>query len=254
MGRSALFAPARICPRLYGLRTMTREDRSETDTPSPWLAPAPLPQQTTGARVTLRPWTVEDASGMLEALEDDRESFLPWLPWTVTHNRTVDECCSAIGRLQEARIRTDPPANDFTLGIFERDSGRVIGGTGLHRVLAHAHEAEIGYWIRADRRRRGLCAEAVALLISWAFTPVERGGWNLRRIHIRCAGANASSRKVCESLGLNREAILVKERWVPSVGWDDTIVWGVLREGWDRVDHRVIGQPSRPQLPSAPTH
>ncbi len=243
-GPRFFYADLVVLRHRYGASTMEHctgtqlQDPTPQD-PAPWRAPALLPRRITGTRVVLRYWEELDAAEMLAALETNRESFLPWLPWTVTHNRTVEQCLTAIALQQEKRERIEPPPDDFTLGIFERESGRVIGGTGLHRVNASAHEAEIGYWVRADRRRQGLCSDAVALLISWAFISVEHGGWGLRRLHIRCAGANISSRMVPEKLKLPQEAVLTKERWVPSIGWDDTIVWGVLRDSWDTDRHCI---------------
>lgn len=187
---------------------------------------------------------------MLDALNADRASFLPWLPWVLADNRTLDECSAAIERFRIKADRQDPPADDFVIGIFDRASGLPLGGTGLHRIVHAWHEAEIGYWIRPDRRAQGLCTEAVAGLISWAFTPHERGGWGLRRLHIRCAGRNAASQRVPAKLGLRHEARLVRERWtdglnspIPS-GWDDTLVWGVVTEEWDIPNARLRPQPA----------
>lgn len=202
------------------------------ETPAPWRAPAPLPVGCRTARIALRVWTPQDAPAMRAALDVDRESFEPWLPWTSSDNRTDEECVAAIERQREKRERVDPPADDFTLGIFDATTGEALGGTGLHRIVHAAHEGEIGYWMRADRRRQGLCSEAVAALITWAFAPQSEGGWGLRRIHIRCAGANHASRRVAEALGLAHEATLRQERWVRTRGWDDTIVFGVLRDEW----------------------
>jgi RimJ/RimL family protein N-acetyltransferase len=180
----------------------------------------------------LRFWSPEDAPAMLDAVNADRASLLPWLPWARNNNRTVEECLASINRMRTDRERIEPTPNDFTIAIFERSSGLPMGGTSLHRIAHAWHEAEIGYFIRGDRRREGLCAEAVSGLISRAFTPQDRGGWGLRRIHIRCAGRNIASQCVPRKLGLREEARLVRERWVDTIGWDDTLVWGVCADEW----------------------
>ena len=120
----------------------------------------------------------------------------------------------------------------------------LVGGTGLHRVQPAHHEAEIGYWIRAPLRQRGLCTEAVAGLLTWAFTPQARGGWGFRRVHIRCAGANAASARVPGKLNLPFEARHAQERWVTGVGWQDTLVWGVLAEQWDLATSSLRAPPA----------
>jgi RimJ/RimL family protein N-acetyltransferase len=201
--------------------------------PAPWRAPDPLPGSFDTARLRLRFWRPDDAAAMLEAIDVDRGSLLPWLPWARVDNRTVEDCAAAIERQRGKRERTDPPADDFTIAMFDRATGAVVGGTGLHRVNHGAHEAEIGYWVRADRRCEGLCAEAVSGLITWAFSPPSAGGWGLRRVHIRCAGGNEASQRVAMKLGLRLEGRLRLDRWVDGRGWDDTLVWGVLEEEWD---------------------
>ncbi|MFO0782111.1 MAG: GNAT family protein [Phycisphaerales bacterium] len=203
-----------------------------SNAPAPWTAPQPLPTGCRTSRLSLCYWQLEDAPAMLAALTIDRESFLPWLPWTLTDNRTVEQCCAAIERQREKRERADGQPEDVVVAIFDAMTGDALGGTGLHRMVHAYHEAEIGYWMRADRRRQGFCTEAVAALVTWAFMPQDQGGWGLRRIHIRCAALNVPSSAVPRRLGFAHEATLRKERWVPGHGWDDTLVFGMLREEW----------------------
>ncbi len=215
---------------------------SDESAPAAWCAPSALRERFETDRLVLRFWEPHDAQGMLDAIEVDRASFLPWLPWVKADNRNLEECLAAIGRMQEKRSRVEPPADDFTIGIFEKGTELPLGGTGLHRIISAWHEAEIGYWVRRDWRSRGVCTEAVSGLLSWAFTPQDRGGWGLRRIHIRCAGNNLASQRVARKLGLREEGRLVGERWVEGSGWEDTLVWGVLKEEWNvdqsKVRHR----------------
>jgi ribosomal-protein-serine acetyltransferase len=204
--------------------------------PLPWKPPRPLPNRCLTPRTVLRFWELSDARSMFEALEVDRQSMLPWLPWVQHDNQSVEECIFHIERFKRAREEED--AGDFVIGIFDRETGEAIGGTGMHRVIHHAHQAEIGYWVRADRRGQGLCTEATAHLISWCFTPAEEGGWGFRRIEIQCAAGNTASRRVPEKLGLRKEVELKEARWVDGLGWHDTLAWGVLTYEWDRAAHR----------------
>jgi RimJ/RimL family protein N-acetyltransferase len=168
---------------------------------------------------------------MLAGLDADRASFGPWLPWVAVDNRTLVECIYQIERLR--REREAGGDTNFVLAMIDRATGEAVGGTGLHRIERESHQAEIGYWVRPDRRGRGLCTEAVAHLISWAFEPADAGGWGLRRIEIYCAGANAASQRVPRKIGLRQEVARREHRFVPGIGWDDTLGWGVLREEWD---------------------
>lgn len=204
---------------------------------SPWTPPLgvsagdPVTWERDG--LVLRFWERADAAALFEAIDTDRASFLPWLPWVRTDNRSVEDCLATIERMRVRRTRMEPTADDFTLGVFDARTGAALGGTGLHRVVHAAHEGEIGYWVRPDRRGEGICTRTVASLLSWAFTAQRDGGWGLRRVHIRCAASNLASQRVPRKLGLREEARLVQERWVDTVGWNDTLVWGVLKHEWD---------------------
>lgn len=168
---------------------------------------------------------------MLEALSVERALFLPWLPWTLVDNRTLVEC---IYQIEKNRREREAPATDnVVLGIFDRKTGEAIGGTGFHRMSHPWHTAEIGYWVRADRRGQGLCTEAVRAVISWGLRAQAEGGWGFRRLTIFCAALNLASQRVPEKLGLRRELHAHGERWIDGIGWSDSLGWGILAGEWD---------------------
>jgi RimJ/RimL family protein N-acetyltransferase len=213
-------------------------------TPVPWRPPSPLPNEFHTPRLTLRWWRHDDAADMLAAFDVDRASFLPWLGFVLTDNRNLVECTYRIEHMRRSREATDATPTDFTVGIFDRQTGAVVGGTGLHRISCAHHSGEIGYWVRPDMRKQGLCTEATAGMISWGLTPQDMGGWGLRRLEIRCGGGNLASQRVPRKLGLREEARFVQERWVDGAGdipsgWHDTLVWGVLADEWDCARQRL---------------
>ncbi len=202
--------------------------------PAAWSPPSPLPQRRETQRLVLRWFVPQDAASMVEALDEGRDSFLPWLPWVTVDNRSLAEATYNIERFRRAREKTDGPPDDFVVAITDRATGRVLGGTGLHRIQHPLHEAEIGYWIRPSARGQGICTEAVGHLIDWAFQSPAEGGWGLRRLHIACAAPNVASRRVPEKLGLRQEAARVAARWEDGLGWVDSLGWGVTIDEWRR--------------------
>lgn len=206
------------------------QPQSTPPTPAPWTPPSPLPEAFHTDRLTLRFPRHTDAAAYFEMISTSRDSLLPWMPWALTDHLAPEQSVYYIEQCR--RTRSEKPGTDYGIGIFDRKTGRVLGGTGLHRFVPACHEAEIGYFVRADARNQGICTEATRGLISWALTPQDRGGWGLRRIHIRCAAKNVASQRVPRKIGLREEARLVQERWVPGIGWDDTLVWGVLADEW----------------------
>ena len=84
--------------------------------------------------------------------------------------------------------------------LCEGDAPR--GAIDLRIEPEHAR-GEIGYWLGAPARGRGLMARAVRLVTDWALT--TRG---LARVEIRAATDNAASPRAAAAAGFQREGVL----------------------------------------------
>lgn len=211
--------------------------------PPPWRRPRPWPLPLATARLRLDWWRPEDAPSLWEAIETSRTTLSPWMPWALTSHRDPEESLERIEAW--TRLRNAPEADEFFLGLFDRASGEVVGGAGLHRVLPALGQAEVGYWVREGRRGAGLCTEAVRALVTSAFRD-----WGLRRIVIECAGDNVASRRVAEKASLPLECVCRAARWIDHHGWSDELRFGVLASEWDlERQRRRDGVPAR-RLPA----
>ncbi len=81
-----------------------------------------------------------------------------------------------------------------------RHDGRLIGMIGLHRLAAGS--GELGYWMTADARGRGLVVEAARAVLDWGFSP---DGLGLVRIEWRAVAENPASHRVAQRLGFRYE-------------------------------------------------
>jgi RimJ/RimL family protein N-acetyltransferase len=185
-------------------------------------------------RCVLRWFEASDAEALHLAVDPHREALLPWLPWAAADHDSIAASDLRIGWFGGRRAGQDGVVPDYTMGIFEKGSGQLLGGTGLHRILPEHADAEIGYWLRADRWGEGFATEATAALISAAF-----GDWGFRRIRLVCSAANTPSRRIPERLGMRLEGCERANRWVDGHGWTDTLTFGVLAEEWDPGKQRV---------------
>ena len=204
--------------------------------PEPWTAPDPLPLPIETPRFVIRPYTHDDAPALFDAVESSRDRLLPWLPWAATDNRSLAECHYTIEKF--ARDMATPTCAMYVLGVFERDTGRLVGGTGLHSIRPDRLDAEFGYWTRLDRHRTGVCTEATRYLISSALTPQPRG-WGFRRLVVFANASNPASAGVPRTIGLRQEVDAKAQRWLDTVGWDGWLGWGVLAEEWDCEQHTL---------------
>jgi RimJ/RimL family protein N-acetyltransferase len=189
-------------------------------------------------RLVIRCPRFEDDEALFEAVSTSRKALLPWLPWAAAEHQSVAQSRRFLELM--AQDRSAAELTNLVLFIVEREGGALVGGTGYHRLDRDHACAEIGYWIRADRRRRGYCREAVAGLITTAFTT-----FGLRRIRICCAAPNLGSRAVIDRLGLRLESRERLERFVPGHGWVDSVAFGVLPQEWSA----ELGRVTRPLPP-----
>lgn len=168
-------------------------------------------------RLVLRCWNPDDAPELLAVIDVNEIHLMPWMPWVADRPRTVDGQTALLRRFRAA-FDTD---DDYVYGIFDRDTGDVLGGTGLHTRIG-AHAAEIGYWIRQDRTGAGLATEAAG-----ALTRVGIEVHELHRLEIRCAPDNHPSAAIARTLHYTHEATL--RRRLP-FGDDlrDTMIWTLL--------------------------
>jgi RimJ/RimL family protein N-acetyltransferase len=159
----------------------------------------PVFDELRGERVLVRPYRVEDAEALREAIVESREHLRPWMPWADFH-QTVEESRDWVTtKISDWLLR-----KDLTVGIWEAsEGGRYLGGTGLHPRDWDIPFFEIGYWLRKSAEGQGYIAEAVQLLVDFAF-----GSLGANRLEIQCDDRNERSAAVARRLGFVQEALL----------------------------------------------
>lgn len=151
-----------------------------------------------GARVLLRPFRVEDVSGVLAYASDPEVTR--HLEWDAYHDPAT----------AEAFIRSTLAggASWFARAIVLGAEDRLIGGADLRIVSPRDRRAEIGYGLARAHWGHGYATEAAALLIRFGFEQL-----GLVRIEALCAVDNERSVHTLERLGMRREGRLAQYRW-----------------------------------------
>ncbi|HEY8076289.1 MAG TPA: GNAT family N-acetyltransferase [Labilithrix sp.] len=182
-----------------------------------------VPRELVGRRVILRPYEPEDGPAVHEAIDETRailETMWPEVQKDVA--QTIDWCARAKARWIDR--------DDMPYAMFERATGRFLGGSGLVRNDWRARKFEVGYWVRHSAWGKGFVVESVALQTRCAF---EELGAN--RVEIRCDAGNTNSARVAERAGFPLEATLRRERARKDGTVCDTLVFAALREDFDRL-------------------
>ena len=197
--------------------------------PVPSEPAAEFPEALRGPRVLLRPLELEDAAAVWTAVEESRAHLEPWLPWVQTL-RSIEDERADIARLRErAALRTD-----WTVGIFDRVTGRYLGGSGLHRIRWDSRTFEIGYFIRASEEGKGYITETVRLLTRLAFDRLRAN-----RVEIYIDPRNVRSIRVPERLGFVLDSMLRRFRAGAEGRLEDRHLFALSRDDYHRLPWRV---------------
>jgi RimJ/RimL family protein N-acetyltransferase len=87
--------------------------------------------------------------------------------------------------------------------IVDAETDDLLGSIGVHDINRIDRRCDIGYWLAAEARGRGVMTRAVTLLSEWAF-----GNLPVERIEITIEPSNAASRAVAKRAGYAFEGVL----------------------------------------------
>jgi RimJ/RimL family protein N-acetyltransferase len=158
--------------------------------------PRPLqaPRLTDGA-VTIRERRESDIPAIVAACQDPEIPRYTRVPDNYTEAEAL-AFFSVADRRQDAGESLD-------LLVVEAPDGPVLGSIGLHVVPGDPHRAQVGYWVAAPARQRGVATRALGLLSRWAIPELE-----LARLELRTLPENVMSQRVAEGAGFTREGLL----------------------------------------------
>lgn len=154
-----------------------------------------FPESIETQRLLIRTAKPGDGRAYNEAVVASLPELSPWLHWAQTApSLEVSElaCRHAYGcfLLDE----------DMMALFFERDTGTLVGGGGLHKADWTLRRFEIGYWGRSGFTGRGLITEAVTALADHAMNPLRAN-----RLELSVDEQNTRSCRLAERIGFALE-------------------------------------------------
>ncbi len=126
--------------------------------------------------------------------------------------RTREACEKAIAEIAGA-TRWAEDDDKLTLAVCRREEPGVIGEIMLRLASARARQAEIGWILNPRHEGLGYASEAARAVAAMAFDEL-----GVHRLFARLDACNTGSARLCERLGMRREAHLIEndldgERW-----------------------------------------
>ncbi|MCL4247245.1 MAG: GNAT family N-acetyltransferase [Anaerolineae bacterium] len=155
-----------------------------------------LPSQLETERLILRPPRPGDGRVLNDAIRESFAALTRWMPWAKTMP-SLDET-ENFARDSWAHFNAQ---EDYPLLLFDKQTGELLGASGLHPRDWNVPKFETGYWIRTSREGQGLITEAVNGLTRIAFEILQA-----QRMIIRCDARNTRSAAVAERAGYVLEA------------------------------------------------
>jgi ribosomal-protein-serine acetyltransferase len=147
--------------------------------------------------ISIRPYRTADAGAIYEAARESIAEVGPWMPWCYPRY-SIDDARSYLEQQTAAFERRSA----FEFAIIASD-GSYCGGCGLNRIDIPDRRANLAYWVRSSRTRRGMATAAVRLIHEWAFRHTD-----LVRLEVVVATSNTASCLVAEKAGAHREGVL----------------------------------------------
>ncbi|WP_274365658.1 GNAT family N-acetyltransferase [Paenibacillus thermotolerans] len=161
-----------------------------------------FPESFESERLIIRAPQWGDGLKVNEGVKESIKELRPWMPWAQSVP-TAEQ--SEIG-IRKARMQF-LERTDLMLLLTLKDTGELVGCSGLHRIDWKARKFETGYWVRTSFAGQGYITEAVRAITDFAISDLQAN-----RIEIRCDSRNARSARVAERLGFTLEGILRREQ------------------------------------------
>jgi len=136
--------------------------------------------------ISIRTYREGDADVLYEAVRESIAEVSPWLPWC-HEDYSIEESREFVS----TRGKSAADGEWYSFGVFEKDSGKFLGGVGLNFINRVHLMANLGYWVRSNSVGRGVATSATRLAARFGFEEL-----GLHRIEIVAAVENIASQRV----------------------------------------------------------
>lgn len=186
-----------------------------------------------GRRVALRPLVPGDFAAWREVRLRNEDWLLPWEPQRPPGSADPTRDRSAFDARCTARERERSSDHAYPFGVFVDQ--QFAGEVNINNVTRGAlQSATLGYWIDRARAGHGYIAEAVVLVMQFAFEQLQ-----LHRLEICIVPRNTNSRRVVEKLELRCEGLA--ERFLEIAGtWEDHLRFAITADEWSARSEQLL--------------
>lgn len=186
--------------------------------------PTEIPTMQYG-RLTLRPPAEDDVTAIFNACQD---RLIPRFT-TLPANYTMAHALDYVQRVPVSiELKRELP---FVIEFGVGDEKEFAGVISFHTISIENHRAEIGYWMHAPMRGKGIGTIAAKMITGYGFETM-----GFKRIEAAVDLDNHASQKLLVSAGYVREGVL-RQRVTRSNGEQiDMVELSALADEWQGLD------------------
>ncbi len=174
-------------------------------------------------RLVLRPYRKSDAKNIVEKI--NHKEIVIYLFGPPYPYKMKDANWFINDSLKKSR---KGKSHEFAITL--KETGELIGGTGVNRIDKKNSNANVGYWIAKEYQGKGYATEAAKKVVEFGFMKLK-----LMKLHAKVVSVNPASSIVLQKIGFKREGILRKHtKDLFANKWYDEIVYGLLKQEWKK--------------------
>ncbi len=166
--------------------------------------------------VQLRPVEVGNFEHFWDAASESFNEVSVWMPWS------ADIPKEEVRRWYISSIDAWEKGTSYSFSVVDAGDGSYLGECFLDPVDAPHKMANLGYWVRTSRTKRGVATAATRVLAAFGLKEI-----GLLRIEIVIATSNLGSQRVAEKSGAVREGLL-RNRIIVRDKMHDAIMYSII--------------------------
>lgn len=195
--------------------------------PTPTAFPMPeviTPPVLRTARLVVRALDESDRAACEKEYADSEEFWRPFMPSVAANDPIPVQFTQRLTRMHDGWR----DGSSYRFAAFAGDV--YVGDCALNNIVRGAYQnADMGYRVTRASAGKGLAREMLTAVLSWAFTPIEKGGAGLHRIQANIMPHNAASLKLAARIGFRQEGV-AKGMLHLGGAWQDHIMHALLAE------------------------
>jgi RimJ/RimL family protein N-acetyltransferase len=148
-------------------------------------------------RLVLRRYSVDDAGGLLELIDRNRQELIRDFAQTAALQGVQQVESFIAARSEQWQLR-----KNFTYGVWQKGADALVGQVQVKNIGWEIPAAELSYFIDKNSQRQGFASESVRGIVTVAFEELR-----FERIFLRILPSNSGSLSLAKRLGFQEEGL-----------------------------------------------